>query len=62
MNHRVDITFEEKKRGFLRTRTVRETRSVSMDERTYRKLKKRLNAGRSITVDDLIMYDCVLEE
>lgn len=62
MKRRVEITIEEKKRGLFGTKVVRETRTVSMDERTYHKLKKKLDAGRSITVDDLIMYDCIFED
>ena len=62
MRRNVDITFEEKKRGLFRTRIIRETRTVSMNERDYRRLRKELNAGRSITMDDLILYDCILDD
>ena len=62
MKRRVDITIEEKKRGLFGTKIVRETRTVSMDEKEYRKLKRKLEAGRSITLDDLIMYDCIFED
>ena len=62
MKRRVDITIEEKKRGIFGTKIVRETRTVSMDEKEYRKLKRKLEAGRSITLDDLIMYDCIFED
>ena len=62
MKRRVDITIEEKKRGLFGTKIVRETRTVSMDEKENRKLKRKLEAGRSITLDDLIMYDCIFED
>ncbi len=62
MKHNVAITFEEKKKRLFGTRVIRETRNVTMDDRTYRKLKKKLDTGRSITVDDLILYDCIFED
>ena len=62
MKRRVEITIEEKKRGLFGTKVVRETKTVSMDEKSYRKLQKKLDSGHSITVDDLIMYDCILED
>ena len=62
MKHQVKITYEEKKRGLFGTKKVLQTKTVTMDDKTYRKLKKQLNAGRSITLDDLIMYDCIFED
>ncbi len=62
MKHQVKITYEEKKRGLFGTKKVLQTKTVTMDDKTYRKLKKQLNTGRSITLDDLIMYDCIFED
>lgn len=62
MKRRVDITIEEKKKGLFGTKVVRETRTVTMEEREYRKLKNKLDTGKSITLGDLLMYDCIFDD
>ena len=56
MKHKIEYTVEVKKRGLLGPRTVRERRTMWVDEKTYRELKKQKNRG-SITLDDLILYE-----
>ena len=62
MKRRVDITIEEKKKGLFGTKVVRETRTATMEEKEYRRLKNKLDAGKSITLGDLLMYDCIFDD
>ena len=61
MKHKVEVTVERKKKGLFGTKTVKETKEVWVDEKTYRKMKKE-KGSRPYTVEEMMLYDAIFDE
>jgi hypothetical protein len=61
MKHKIQIEVERNKKGFLGiTRTVKEKKTVVVDDKTYRKLKaqeKRNGKNRTYSLEEMMFYD-----
>lgn len=57
MRHKVKVKMPVKKRGFLRIKkTVMETHTVEVDDKTYKKLK-RDHKSQPYTIEEMMLYD-----
>ncbi len=62
MKHRIKIKVPVEKKGlFGRRHTVLETRTVEVDGKTYRKLKREQEKD-SFSLEEMMLYDLILEE
>ena len=60
MKHRIRVQVPVEKRGLFGIRkTVLETRTVEVDSRTYRKMKKEWD-NRPLSIEEMILYDEIL--
>lgn len=55
---KVEITVEEKKKGLFVPKTVRKKRTVQVDEKTLRKMKR----NRPYTLEEMAFYDWIFDE
>lgn len=55
---KVEITVVEKKKGLFGTKTVRKKRTVQVDEKTLRKMKR----NRPYTLEEMAFYDWIFDE
>ena len=57
MKHRVKVLVETEKRGlFGITRKVMETRTIEVDGKTYKKMKRDA-ANRPYSIEEMMLYD-----
>ena len=61
MKHKVEVTIEKKKKGLFGTKTVKETKEIWVDGKTYRKMQKEKN-NRPYTVEEMMLYDALFDE
>lgn len=60
MKHKIQIEVVETKRGFLGIpRKVRKKKTILVDGKTYRRMKKQYE-HRPYTVDEMYFYDCLM--
>ena len=60
MKHRIRVQVPVEKCGLFGIRkTVLETRTVEVDSRTYRKMKKEWD-NRPLSIEEMILYDEIL--
>ena len=63
MWHKITYYETVKEPGFLGIpRTRKEKRTMLVDEKTWKKLKRQKNKQQPITLDELIMYDCIFDD
>ena len=60
MKHKVQVIVESKKKGFFGTKTVREKKTIEVDGKTYRKMKKDYN-NRPYSVEEMALYDDIFD-
>ena len=57
MKHKIKVEVPVEKRGFLGIRkTVMETRTIEVDGKTYKRLKKK-RGDRPFSVEEMMFYD-----
>ena len=62
MWHKITYYETVKEPGFLGIpRTRKEKRTMLVDEKTWKKLKRQKNK-QPITLDEMIMYDCIFDD
>lgn len=62
MKHKVKVQVPVEKRGLLGfKKTVMETRTIEVDDKTYKKLKKEWNS-RPYTVEEMMFYDEIFDD
>ena len=62
MKHKVKVQVPVEKRGLLGfKKTVMETRTVELDDKTYKKLQKEWNK-RSYSIEEMMLYDEIFDE
>ena len=62
MWHKITYYETVKERGFFGIpRTRKEKRTMLVDEKTWKKLKRQKNK-QPITLDEMIMYDCIFDD
>ena len=62
MKHKIKVKVPVEKRGLLgMKKTVMETRTIEVDEKTYKKLKKE-GAGRPFSMEEMMLYDILLDD
>lgn len=61
MKHKVEVIIEKKKKGLFGTKTVKETKEVWVDDKTYRKMQKE-KKNRPYTVEEMLLYDELLDD
>ncbi len=62
MKHKVKVTVPVEKRGlFGIKKTVSETRKLTVDGKTYKKIK-RARKNRPYSVEEMMLYDEILDE
>jgi len=62
MKHKVKVITETKKRGLLGIpRTVREEKVITVDEKTFRRMKKE-QKNQPYTIEEMVLYDLLLDD
>lgn len=62
MKHKVKVQVPVEKRGLLGfKKTVMETRTVELDDKTYKKLQKEWNK-RPYSIEEMMLYDEIFDE
>lgn len=62
MKHKVKVQVLVEKRGLLGfKKTVMETRTIEVDDKTYKKLKKE-QKNRPYTVEEMMFYDEIFDD
>ena len=61
MKHKITVMVPVEKRGFFGKKTVMEKRTVTVDSKTYKKLKAQYR-NRPFSLDELIMYDVIFDD
>ena len=61
MKHKVKVVVEKKKKGLLGTNTVKETKEVWVDGKTYRKMLKE-KGDRPYTIEEMMVYDILFDD
>lgn len=61
MRHKVKAKVRVEKRGLFGKKYVYETRTIWVDDRTYRELKRK-RRYRPLTLDEMILIDILDEE
>ncbi len=62
MKHKVKVQVLVEKRGLLGfKKTVMETRTIEVDNKTYKKLKKE-QKNRPYTVEEMMFYDEIFDD
>lgn len=61
MKHKVKVMVETEKKGLFGTKKVMEEKTIEVDGKTYRRMKKEYE-NRSYSVDEMIFYDELFEE
>jgi len=57
MKHRIKVQVPVEKRGFLGIKkTVMETRTIEVDDRTYKKMQRDYN-NRPYSIEEMMLYD-----
>ncbi len=62
MKHKVKVWVETEKDGFFGKKKVREQKTVWVDDKTYRQMKKKNLEDELFSMDELIFYDMVLDD
>lgn len=61
MNHKVKMMVPVEKRTLFGKKTVMQERTVTVDGKTYRKMKK-AERDRPFSIDEMMFYDCIWED
>lgn len=62
MNHKIRVKVPVEKRGFLGIKkTVMETRTIEVDGKTYKRLKKEWG-NRPYSIEEMMLYDDIFGE
>ncbi|BBH26335.1 hypothetical protein SG0102_12690 [Intestinibaculum porci] len=61
MKHKVKAKVKVEKRGLFGKKYVYETRTIWVDDRTYRKLKRQ-GKYEPITIDDMMIMDAIFDD
>lgn len=62
MKHKVKVQVPVEKRGLLGfKKTVMETRTIEVDDKTYKKMKKE-QKNHPYTVEEMMFYDEILDD
>ena len=61
MKHKVKVVVETKKKGLLGTKTVKETKDIWVDGKTYKKMQKE-KSNRPYSIEELMFYDYLFDE
>ena len=59
MKHKVTMTVETTKKGLFGKKKVLEEKTIWVDGKTYRELQKKKGP---FTLDELIFYDCIIDD
>ena len=61
MNHKVKMMVPVEKRTLFGKKTVMQERTVTVDGKTYRKMKK-AERDRPFSIDEMMFYDWIWED
>lgn len=61
MKHKVKMLVETQKKGLLGRKTVCEYKTVKVDGKTYRQMKKQMR-NKPFSLDEMIFYDTIFED
>lgn len=61
MKHKVKMLVETQKKGLFGRKTVREYKTVKVDGKTYRQMKKQMR-GTPFSLGEMLLYDTVFED
>ncbi|ENZ13225.1 hypothetical protein HMPREF1090_02958 [[Clostridium] clostridioforme 90A8] len=62
MKHKVKVQVPVEKRGLLGLKkTVMETRTIEVDDKTYKKMKKE-QKNRPYSIEEMMLYDEIFDE
>ena len=62
MKHKIKVQVPVEKRGFLGIKkTVMETRTIEVDDKIYKKLKKKWN-NRPYSIEEMMLYDDIFDD
>ena len=58
MKHKIQVIVKTEKKGLFGKKVVKEKRTIEVDDKTYRKMKK----DRLYSLDEMIFYDEIFDE
>lgn len=61
MKHKVKIPVETQKKGLFGPKTKREIKTVKVDGKTYRKMKKQMR-NKSFSLGEMLLYDTIFDD
>lgn len=61
MKHKVKMLVETQKKGVFGAKTVREYKTVKVDGKTYKQMKKQAKSA-PFSLDEMLLYDTVFED
>ena len=62
MKHKVKVWVETEKNGLFGKKKVKEQKTVWVDDKTYREMKKKKYKDDPFSLDELIFYDMMLDD
>lgn len=61
MKHKVKMLVETQKKGLLGRKTVREYKTVKVDGKTYKQMKKQMR-NRPFSLGEMLLYDTIFDD
>lgn len=61
MKHKVTVTVKEEKKGIFTRRTVQKKKTVTLDQKTYRKMQREKKI-HPFTMDEMMIFDEILDD
>lgn len=61
MKHKVKMLVETQKKGLLGHKTKREYKTVKVDGKTYRKMKKQMRK-KPFSLGEMMLYDTIFDD
>lgn len=61
MKHNVTVTVTEEKKGIFTRRNVQKKKTVTLDQKTYRKMQREKKI-HSFTMDEMMIFDEILDD
>ncbi len=61
MKHKVKMLVETQKKGFFGSKPKREFKTVKVDGKTYKKMKKQMR-NHPFSLDEMMLYDTIFED
>lgn len=61
MKHKVKMLVETQKKGLFGRKTIREYKTVKVDGKTYKQMKKQMKK-KPFSLDEMLLYDTIFDD